>query len=160
VFEYALVDRTGRMDLSQLRALQDWFLKYELKTVPNVSEVATIGGMVRQYQVVLDPDRLRAYNIPIARVTMAIQAANQETGGSVLELGEAEYMVRVSGYLKTLDDFRKIPLPTNDNGVPVRLGDVARIQVRPEMRRGIAELNGEGEVAGGVIVMRSGKNAL
>ncbi|HXF80400.1 MAG TPA: efflux RND transporter permease subunit, partial [Usitatibacter sp.] len=160
VYEYALVDRSGTLDLSQLRALQDWFLKYELKTVPNVSEVATIGGMVRQYQVVLDPDRLRAYNIPIARVTMAIQAANQETGGSVLELGEAEYMVRVSGYLKTLDDFRKIPLSTNDNGVPVRLGDVARIQVGPEMRRGIAELNGEGEVAGGVIVMRSGKNAL
>ena len=160
VYEYALVDRSGKMDLSQLRALQDWFLKYELKTVANVSEVASVGGMVRQYQVVLDPDRLRAYNIPHGKVMMAIQNANQETGGSVLELGEAEYMVRVSGYLQSLDDFRKIPLTTTDAGVSVRLGDVARIQVGPEMRRGIAELNGEGEVAGGVIVMRSGKNAL
>ena len=160
VYEYALVDRTGKMDLSQLRALQDWFLKYELKAVPNVSEVASVGGMVRQYQVVLDPDRLRAYNIPHGKVMMAIQNANQETGGSVLELGEAEYMVRASGYLQSLDDFRKIPLTTTDAGVSVRLGDVARIQVGPEMRRGIAELNGEGEVAGGVIVMRSGKNAL
>ncbi len=160
IYEYALVDRSGRMDLSQLRALQDWFLKYELKAVPNVSEVATIGGMVRQYQIVLDPDKLRAYNIPHGRVIEAVRKANQETGGSVLELGEAEYMVRVSGYLQSLDDFRKIPLTTTDAGVSVRLGDVARIQIGPEMRRGIAELNGEGEVAGGVIVMRSGKNAL
>jgi Cu(I)/Ag(I) efflux system membrane protein CusA/SilA len=160
VYEYALVDRTGKMDLSQLRALQDWFLKYELKTVPNVSEVASVGGMVRQYQIVLDPDRLRAYNIPLGKVIEAVQKANQETGGSVLELGEAEYMVRASGYLKSLDDFRQIPLKTSDAGVPVRLADVARIQVGPEMRRGIAELNGEGEVAGGIIVMRSGKNAL
>ena len=160
VYEYALVDRTGRMDLSQLRALQDWFLKYELKTVANVSEVASIGGMVRQYQIVLDPDRLRAYNISHGRVIEAVQRANQETGGSVVELGEAEYMVRASGYLQSLDDFRRIPLLTTDAGVPVRLGDVARVQVGPEMRRGIAELDGEGEVAGGVIVMRSGKNAL
>jgi len=160
VYEYALVDRSGKLDLSQLRALQDWFLKYELKAVPNVAEVASVGGMVRQYQVVLDPDRLRAYNIPQARVTSALANANQETGGSVLELGEAEYMVRASGYLQSLDDFRKIPLTTTDAGVSVRLGDVARIQVGPEMRRGIAELNGEGEVAGGVIIMRSGKNAL
>ena len=160
VYEYALIDRTGKMDLSQLRALQDWFLKYELKTVPNVSEVASVGGMVRQYQIVLDPDRLRAYNIPHGKVIDAVQKANQETGGSVLELGEAEYMVRASGYLKSLDDFRQIPLMTTDGGVPVRLGDVARVQVGPEMRRGIAELNGEGEVAGGIIVMRSGKNAL
>jgi Cu(I)/Ag(I) efflux system membrane protein CusA/SilA len=160
VYEYALVDRTGNMDLSQLRALQDWFLKYELKTVPNVSEVASVGGMVRQYQIVLDPDRLRAYNVPLGKVIEAVQKANQETGGSVLELGEAEYMVRASGYLKSLDDFRQIPLKTSDAGVPVRLSDVARIQVGPEMRRGIAELNGEGEVAGGIIVMRSCKNAL
>jgi len=160
VYEYALIDRTGKMDLSQLRALQDWFLKYELKTVPNVSEVASVGGMVRQYQIVLDPDRLRAYNIPHGKVIDAVQKANQETGGSVLELGEAEYMVRASGYLQSLDDFRQIPLTTSDAGVPVRLGDVARIQIGPEMRRGIAELNGEGEVAGGIIVMRSGKNAL
>jgi len=160
IYEYALVDRSGTMDLSQLRALQDWFLKYELKAVPNVSEVASVGGMVRQYQIVLDPDKLRAYNIPHQKVIEAVQRANQETGGSVLELGEAEYMVRASGYLKSLDDFRKIPLITTDAGVSVRLGDVARIQVGPEMRRGISELNGEGEVAGGVIVMRSGKNAL
>ena len=160
VYEYALVDRSGKTDLSQLRALQDWFLKYELKAVPNVSEVASIGGMVRQYQIVLDPDKMRAYNIPHGKIIDAVQKANQETGGSVLELGEAEYMVRASGYLKSLDDFRKIPLITSDTGVSVRLGDVARIQIGPEMRRGIAELNGEGEVAGGVIIMRSGKNAL
>jgi Cu(I)/Ag(I) efflux system membrane protein CusA/SilA len=148
------------MDLSQLRALQDWFLKYELKAVPNVSEVASIGGMVRQYQIVLDPDRMRAYNVTHAQVIDAVQKANQESGGSVLELAEAEYMVRAAGYLKTLDDFRQIPLSASERGVPVRLGDVARIQTGPEMRRGIAELNGEGEVAGGVIIMRSGKNAL
>ena len=160
VYEYALIDRSGKMDLSQLRALQDWFLKYELKAVPNVSEVASVGGMVRQYQIVLDPDKLRAYNIPHGKVIEAVQRANQETGGSVLELGEAEYMVRASGYLKSLDDFRKIPLTTTDAGVSVRFGDVARIQIGPEMRRGIAELDGEGEVAGGVVIMRSGKNAL
>jgi Cu(I)/Ag(I) efflux system membrane protein CusA/SilA len=160
VYEYALVDRSGRHDLSQLRALQDWFLKYELKTVPNVSEVASIGGMVRQYQIQLDPDKLRAYGITHATVVDAVQKANQEAGGSVLELGEAEYMVRASGYLSSLDDFRHIPLRTGAGGVPVTLGDVARVQVGPEMRRGIAELNGEGEVAGGIIVMRSGKNAL
>ena len=160
VYEYALVDRTGRMDLSQLRALQDWFLKYELKAVANVAEVASVGGMVRQYQIVLDPDRLRAFGIPHGKVVEALRRANQETGGSVLELGEAEYMVRASGYLQSLDDFRRIPLVTTDAGVPVRLRDVARVQVGPEMRRGLAELNGEGEVAGGIIVMRSGKNAL
>ena len=160
IYEYALVDRGGKLDLSQLRAFQDWFLKFELKAVPNVSEVASIGGMVRQYQIVLDPDKLRAYNIPHSKVIAAVQRANQETGGSVLELGEAEYMVRASGYLQSLDDFRKIPLTSTDAGVSVRLGDVARVQIGPEMRRGIADLNGEGEVAGGVIVMRSGKNAL
>ncbi|MDA8254296.1 MAG: efflux RND transporter permease subunit [Betaproteobacteria bacterium] len=160
VYEYALVDRSGQHDLAQLRALQDWFLKYELKAVPNVAEVASIGGMVKQYQVVLDPDKLRAYNLPHGKVVDAIQKANQENGGSVLELGEAEYMVRASGYLQSLDDFRKIPLLTTEAGVSVRLGDLARVQVGPEMRRGIGELDGEGEVAGGVIVMRSGKNAL
>ena len=160
VYEYALTDRTGKLDLSQLRALQDWFLKYELKTVPNVSEVASVGGMVRQYQIVLDPDRLRAYAIPLGTVIDAVRRANQETGGSVLELGEAEYIVRAAGYLQSLEDFRQIPLLTTEAGVTVRLGDVARVQVGPEPRRGIAELNGEGEVAGGIIVMRSGKNAL
>ena len=160
IFEYALVDRSGKHDLAQLRALQDWFLKYELKAVPNVAEVASLGGMVKQYQVVLDPARLRAYNITHGKVIDAIKRANQEAGGSVLELAEAEYMVRASGYLRTLEDFRQIPLTASAAGVPVRLGDVATIQLGPEMRRGIAELNGEGEVAGGVIVMRSGKNAL
>ncbi|GGC64517.1 efflux RND transporter permease subunit [Undibacterium terreum] len=160
VYEYVLVDRSGKMDLSQLRAYQDWFLKFELKAVPNVSEVASIGGMARQYQIVLDPDKLRAYNIPHGKIIEAVQKANQESGGSVLELGEAEYMVRSSGYLQSLDDFRKIPLMTTEAGVSVRLGDVARIQVGPETRRGLADLDGEGEVAGGVIVMRSGKNAL
>jgi Cu(I)/Ag(I) efflux system membrane protein CusA/SilA len=160
VYEYALVDKSGTRDLSQLRALQDWFLKYELKTVTNVAEVASLGGMVRQYQIVLDPDRLRAFNITQQKVIDAVQKANQETGGSVLELAEAEYMVRASGYLKTLDDFRNIPLAATDAGVAVHLGDVAHVQVGPELRRGVAELNGEGEVAGGVIIMRSGKNAL
>ncbi|WP_423200485.1 Cation efflux system protein CusA [Cupriavidus sp. H19C3] len=160
IYEYALVDRSGRHDLSQLRALQDWFLRFELKSLPNVAEVASLGGMVRQYQVVLRTDRLRAYNLSQARVLAAIRNANQEAGGSVLELAEAEYMVRASGYLKTLDDFRQIPIETSRAGIPVRLGDVAIIQLGPETRRGIAELNGDGEVAGGVIVMRSGRNAL
>ncbi|MDE2276070.1 MAG: efflux RND transporter permease subunit, partial [Burkholderiales bacterium] len=160
IYQYALVDRSGTHDLGQLRALQDWFLKYELKTVPDVAEVATIGGMVRQYQVVVDPDKLAAYRLPLTTVEDAIRRANQEGGGSVLELGEAEYMVRASGYLHTLDDFRAIPLATDDAGVPVRLGDVAHIQIGPEMRRGIGELDGQGEAVGGVIVMRSGKNAL
>ena len=154
------IDKGHTQDLSQLRALQDWFLKYELKSVPNVAEVASLGGMVRQYQILLDPQKLRAFNITHEKVISAIRNANQETGGSVLELAEAEYMVRASGYLKTLDDFRNIPLATTDAGVPVRVGDVATVQIGPEMRRGITDLNGEGEVAGGVIIMRSGKNAL
>ena len=160
VYEYALVDRTGRHDLSELRAIQDWFLKYELKSVPNVAEVASVGGQVRQYQVVLQPDRLRAFGITHRDVITAIQGANQEAGGAVLELAEAEYVVRASGYLKTLEDFRNVPLRADEGGVPVRLGDVARVQIGPELRRGITELNGEGEVVGGIIVMRSGKNAL
>jgi len=160
VYEYALTDRSSTLDLAQLRALQDWFLKYELKTVANVSEVASVGGMVKQYQIVLDPDKLRAYAITHATVIEAVRRANQETGGSVLELGEAEYIVRAAGYLESLDDFRAIPLQTTAAGIVVRLGDVARVQIGPEMRRGIAELDGEGEVVGGIIVMRSGKNAL
>jgi Cu(I)/Ag(I) efflux system membrane protein CusA/SilA len=159
VYEYALVDRTGRHDLAQLRSLQDWFLRYELKTLPGVAEVASIGGMVKQYQVVLDPVKLAAYGVTQAEATEAIQKANSETGGSVLELAEAEYMVRASGYLKSLDDFRAIPLRTAPGGIPVRLGEVATVQIGPEMRRGVAELNGQGEVAGGVVILRSGKNA-
>ena len=160
VYEYALVDRTGRHDLSQLRSLQDWFLKYELQTVHGVSEVATIGGMVKQYQVVLDPDRLRAYKLPLAQVRNAIQRGNQETGGSVIELAEAEYMVRATGYVKSLADLRQIPVGINARGTPILLDDVAEIRLGPQMRRGVAELDGEGEVVGGVIIMRYGGNAL
>ncbi|MBU4434251.1 MAG: efflux RND transporter permease subunit [Alphaproteobacteria bacterium] len=159
VYEYALVDKTGGHDLSQLRSLQDWFLRYELKTLPGVAEVSAIGGMVRQYQVVLDPVKLASYGVTHSQVVAALKGANAETGGSVLELGEAEYMVRATGYLKTLDDFQAVPLKTAAGGVPVRLGDVATIQIGPEMRRGIAELNGQGEVAGGVVILRSGENA-
>ncbi|MGA0571225.1 efflux RND transporter permease subunit [Variovorax sp. VNK109] len=158
IFQYALVDRTGKNDLAQLRALQDWFLKFELKSLPNVAEVASVGGMVKQYQVVLDPIKLAALGLTQGQVREAIMGANQETGGSVLELSGAEYMVRASGYLKTLDDFRAIPLVSRA-GIPIRLGDVATLQIGPEMRRGIAELDGEGEVAGGVVVLRSDKNA-
>ncbi len=160
VYEYALVDRTGGNDLSQLRSIQDWFLKYELQTVPGVSEVVTIGGMVKQYQVVLDPDSLRAYNLPLAKVKKAIQRGNQEVGGSVIEMAEAEYMVRATGYVDELDDLRHIPLGVNAQGTPILLKDVAQVRLGPQLRRGIAELNGEGEVVGGVIVMRFGENAL
>ena len=159
VYEYALVDRSGHHDIAQLRSLQDWFLKYELQALPNVSEVATVGGMVKEYQVVVDPEKLRAYRLPLSRVVAAVQQSNQETGGSVVEMAEAEYMVRASGYLKTVDDFAAIAVATGENGVPVLLKDVARIQVGPQLRVGMADLNGEGETVGGVIVMRSGSNA-
>ncbi|CND26249.1 putative cation efflux system protein [Yersinia frederiksenii] len=159
IYEYALIDRTGKHSLADLRALQDWTLKFELKTVPNVSEVASVGGMVRQYQVVLDPERMRALNLSHQQIASAISDSNQEAGGSVLEMGAAEYMVRASGYLKTLDDFRNIVITARD-GIPILLSDVASVRMGPEMRRGVAELNGEGEVAGGIIVMRYGKNAL
>jgi Cu(I)/Ag(I) efflux system membrane protein CusA/SilA len=160
VFEYALVDRSGKNDLSQLRALNDWFLKFELKTVQDVAEVASIGGMVRQYQIVLDPDKLRVFGMSHAQVLEAVQDANEESGGSVIEMAETEYMVRSHGYLRSLEDFRNIVLNASDAGTPVLLRDVASVRLGPEMRRGIAELNGEGEVAGGVVIMRSGKNAL
>ena len=159
VYEYALVDRHGNHDLSQLRSLQDWFLKYELQTVPGVSEVATIGGMVKQYQVVVDPNKLRAYDLPLAKIRNAIQRGNQEVGGSVIELAEAEYMVRATGYIDALDDLKHIPLGVNERGTPILLKDVAQIRLGPQLRRGIAELDGEGEVVGGVIVMRYGENA-
>jgi Cu(I)/Ag(I) efflux system membrane protein CusA/SilA len=159
IYQYALVDRSGQHDLSQLRALQDWWLKFELKSLPNVAEVATIGGMVKQYQVVLDPMKLAGLGITHRQVIEALRMANQETGGAVLELAETEFMVRASGYLKTLADFRAIPLRVTSTGVPVRLGEVAHVQLGPEMRRGIAELDGEGETVGGVVILRSGKNA-
>jgi len=160
VYAYALVDRSGRHDLAQLRSLQDWFLKFELQTVPGVSEVATVGGMVRQYQVVLDPDRLRAYGLPLSRVKQAIQRANQEVGGSVIEMAEAEHMVRATGYLSDPDDLASVVVGMNDKGTPIQLGEIADIRHGPQMRRGIAELDGEGEVVGGIIVMRYGENAL
>ncbi|MEG0202826.1 MAG: CusA/CzcA family heavy metal efflux RND transporter [Citrobacter sp.] len=159
IFEYALVDRSGKHDLAELRTLQDWFLKYELKTIPNVAEVASVGGVVKQYQIVIDPMKLTQYGISLAEVKSALDTSNQESGGSSVEMAEAEYMVRASGYLQTLDDFNNIVLKTGADGVPVYLRDVARVQIGPEMRRGIAELNGEGEVAGGVVILRSGKNA-
>mgnify|MGYP000087672294 CR=1 FL=1 len=159
VYLYALIDRTGQKDLSELRGIQDWFLKYELQTVPGVSEVATIGGMVKQYQIEVDPNLLRAYNIPLSHISMAVKNANQETGASVIEMAEAEYMVRVSGYLQSIKDIENIPLGMNLKGTPLMLKDVAKIRLGPQMRRGIAELNGEGEVVGGIVVMRFGENA-
>ena len=159
VYLYALVDRTGQHDISELRALQDWFLKYELQTVPGVSEVAAIGGMVKQYQVTVDPEKLRAYGIPLSHIQMAIKQANQEVGASVVEMAEAEYMVRASGYIQNESDLSSIPLGVSESGVPLRLADVADISLGPQMRRGIAELNGEGETVGAVVVMRYGENA-
>ncbi|NNM19668.1 MAG: efflux RND transporter permease subunit [Gammaproteobacteria bacterium] len=159
IYEYALVDRSGRHDLAELRSLQDWFLKFELQTVPGVAEVATIGGMVRQYQVVLDPDKLRAYGLSLQQVRRAVQQGNQESGGSVIEMAEAEYMVRATGYIQGPDDLRSIPLGVNASGTPIVLGDIAEIRLGPQMRRGIAELDGQGEVVGAVVVMRWGGNA-
>ena len=159
IYEYALLDRSGAHDLAQLRSLQDWFLKFELQTLEGVAEVATIGGMVKQYQVVVDPDALRAYRITLAQVRQAVQRGNREVGGSVLEIAEAEYMIRATGYLQSVEDLQAIPLGMNANGTPIRLQDVAEIRLGPQMRRGIAELDGEGEVVGGVVVMRFGENA-
>ena len=160
VFQYALVDRNGRYDLAQLRSLQDWFLKFELQSLPGVAEVATIGGMVKQYQVVVDPDKLRAFGVTLAALKTAIREGNSETGGSVIEMGEAEYMVRATGYLQGIEDLSAIPLGVNEQGTPLVLADVAEIRMGPQMRRGIADLDGEGEVVGGVVVMRWGENAL
>ncbi len=155
-YEYALVDRSGQNDLGQLRALQDWFLKYQLKEVPGVAEVASVGGMVRAFQVQVDPQKLQLYRISVMDVMEALKTANNETGGSVIEQAEAEYMIRVGGYLQSLDDFRNIPLKVSETGTPVTIGDIARVQIVPDFRRGIAELNGQGEVAGGVVVVRAG----
>ena len=159
VFQFALVDRTGQHDLAELRSLQDWFLKYELQTVPGVAEVATIGGMVRQYQVVVDPDKLRAFGVTLAELKNAIRNGNTESGGSVIEMGEAEYMVRSTGYLEGIADIEAIPLGVNEQGTPLVLSDVADVRIGPQMRRGIADLDGEGEVVGAVVIMRWGENA-
>jgi len=159
VYLYALVDKTGQHDLSQLRSIQDWFLKYELQTVKGVSEVTALGGMVKQYQVQVNPDKLRALGIPLSLIQTAIKQGNQEIGASVVEMAEAEYMVRATGYIKGVDDLENIPLGVNKNGTPILLKDVAEIGTGPQMRRGIAELNGEGETVGGIVVMRFGENA-
>ena len=159
VYLYALVDRTGKNDISQLRSLQDWFLKYELQTVPGVSEVSALGGMVKQYQVKVDPEKLRAYGIPLSHIQMAIKRGNQEVGASVIEMAEAEYMVRATGYISSKQDIETIPLGVNENGTPLLVRDIADVQLGPQMRRGIAELNGEGETVGGIVVMRFGENA-
>jgi Cu(I)/Ag(I) efflux system membrane protein CusA/SilA len=159
IYQYALVDRTGQHDLADLRSLQDWFLKYELQTIEGVSEVATIGGMVRQYQIVADPDRLRALSIPLSAVRTAIERGNQESGGRVIEMAEAEYMVRASGYIEGVEDLEAIPVAVTETGTPILMSDIADITIGPELRRGIGELNGEGEAVGGVVVMRYGENA-
>lgn len=157
-FEYALIDRTGGHDLGQLRALQDWFLRFQLKEIDGVAEVASVGGMVQSFQVQLDPSAMQLYRVSVQEVIDAIQRANNEAGGSVIERAGAEYMVRVGGYLKTLEDFRNIQITSRGGSVPITVREVARVQIAPEFRRGIAELNGEGEVAGGVIVVRQGAN--
>ena len=159
IYIYALIDRTGQHDLSQLRSLQDWFLKYELQTVDGVSEVSAVGGMVKQYQVTADPNKLRAYGMPMAHLQQAIQRGNQEIGASVVEMAEAEYMIRATGYIQSIKDLELLPLGLNANGTPILLKDVAEIGVGPQMRRGIAEFNGEGETVGGIVVMRYGENA-
>jgi len=159
VYLYALVDRTGKHDISELRSLQDWFLKYELQTVPGVSEVSALGGMVKQYQIKVDPDKLRAFGIPLTAIQIAINHGNQEIGASVVEIAEAEYMVRTTGYLENKEDIGNIPLGVNNNGTPLLLKDVADIGTGPQMRRGVVDLNGEGETVGGIIVMRFGENA-
>ncbi|MEO0751379.1 MAG: efflux RND transporter permease subunit [Pseudomonadota bacterium] len=160
IYQYALIDRTGGHDLSQLRAIQDWFLKFELQTIDGVSEVATIGGMVKQYQVVVDPNKLRAFDIPLSKLLQAIEMSNRETGGSVIEMAEAEYMVRATGYVDGLDDLAAIPLMVNERGAALTLGDVAEIRLGPEMRRGVGEFDGEGDAVGAVVIMRWGENAL
>ena len=159
VYIYALTDPAGNLDLGQLRTLQDWFLKYELQSVEGVSEVASLGGMVRQYQIVVDPEALRAFDLPLAHVRNAVKRANQESGASVIEMAEAEYMIRATGYLESREDIEQIPLGLSEFGTPLLLKDVARVEVGPQMRRGIAELNGKGEVVGGIVVMRYGENA-
>ena len=159
IYLYALVDRTGKNDISQLRSLQDWFLKYELQTVPGVSEVSALGGMVKQYQVKVDPEKLLAYGIPLSHIQTAIKRGNKEVGASVIEMAEAEYMVRATGYISSKQDIETIPLGVNENGTPLLVRDIADVQLGPQMRRGIAELNGEGETVGGIVVMRFGENA-
>ncbi|MEE9551607.1 MAG: CusA/CzcA family heavy metal efflux RND transporter, partial [Gammaproteobacteria bacterium] len=160
IYEYALVDRTGKHDLAELRSLQDWYLRYPLQTVPGVAEVASVGGYVKQYQVEVDPNALAAYGIPLGKVRQAIMRSNNDVGGRLIEMAETEYMVRARGYLSTIEQLKNIPIGVDQNGTPIRIQEVANVQIGPELRRGITELNGEGEVAGGVVIMRYGDNAL
>ena len=160
VFEYALVDRTGNLDLQQLRSLQDWNLRYALESVPGVAEVASVGGFVKQYQVIIDPNKLLGYDIPLRRVIQAVRESNHETGGRVIEIAAHEQMVRARGYITSKEDIELAPLAVNDAGVPITIKDVAEVRLGPDMRRGLAELDGEGEVVGGIVVMRYGENAL
>jgi len=160
IYEYALVDKTGKHDLSELRSLQDWYMRYRLQTVDGVSEVASIGGFVKQYQVVVDPDALSAYNIPLSKVKHAIMRSNNDVGGRLLEMSETEYMVRGLGYIKSVEDIKDIPIGSDANGTPIRVRDVAHVHIGPEIRRGLTDLNGEGDVAAGIVIMRFGENAL
>ncbi len=160
IYEYALVDKTGNTDLAELRSIQDWYLRYPLQTVNGVSEVASVGGYVKQYQVEVDPNALLAYNIPLSKIKHAIQRSNNDVGGKLIEMAETEYMVRGLGYIQSIDDLNVIPVGVDENGTPIRLQDVAHVHLGPELRRGVAELNGEGEVAGGVVIMRYGENAM
>ncbi len=160
IYEYALVDKSGKYDLAELRSLQDWYLRYELQTVPGVSEVASIGGFVKQYQVEVDPNKLIAYNIPLHKIIMAIKRSNNDVGGRLLEMSESEFMVRGLGYIKNLDDLKKIPVGVDAKGTPIRVRDIANVQFGPELRRGLVDFNGEGEVAAGIVIMRYGENAL
>ncbi|MBD3645884.1 MAG: efflux RND transporter permease subunit, partial [Pseudomonadales bacterium] len=160
IYEYALVDRSGRHDLADLRSIQDWYLRYPLQTVQGVSEVVAVGGYVKQYQIEVDPYALLHYNIPLAKVRKAIEESNKDVGGRLIEMAETEYMVRGKGYAQSIEDFKSIAVGVTESGVPIRLQDVANVKLGPELRRGLAELNGEGEVAGGVVVMRYGENAM
>ena len=160
IYEYALVDRSGKHDLSDLRSIQDWYLRYPLQTVEGVAEVASVGGFVKQYQVEIDPNALLRYDIPLNKVVMAIKQSNNDVGGRLIEMAETEYMVRGRGYITSIEDINSIPVSVDHSGTPVRIRDVAHVQIGPELRRGLVDLNGEGEVAGGVVIMRFGENAL
>ncbi len=159
VFQYALFDKTGQHDLAELRSLQDWFVRFELATIDGVAEVASVGGFVKEYQVLVDPNKLRAYDIPLQKVIEAVRSSNQETGGRTLEIAETEYLIRSFGYVNKPEDLQAAVLKSVD-GTPITVGDVARVVEGPAIRRGITELNGEGEAVGGIVVMRPGANAL
>jgi len=160
VFEYALIDTTGKRNLAELRSLQDWFLRYQLRAVPGVAEVAPLGGFVRQYQVNVDPNRLQAYKIPIAKVADAVRAGNNDVGGRLVEFSGAEYMVRGRGYAKSAEDIGNIVLTASSSGVPIRVRDIGDVVLGPDLRRGISDWNGQGDVVAGIVVMRQGENAL